>query len=222
MSNAYEEILEMDLEIELKLADDIIMRGEGLYAIIEAQRKGEEITRVHRDQALAGVLKIMSLNSPELPPIKPEEIKKYRGYMEDMRRYMEGTLDKNREYLPYVQQAYEMIEYSQEIIDYYDAEQLLCKIFEVNTDQPNDTELGPALRIIHHDTVDILDLSESDIVAKIGKWITILQRIKHEDAVNVCNLLKRTEKVLIAGIKESLAVELAIKKKDGKKRKRKE
>ncbi len=78
------------MDLIIKLADDIIMRGKSLYAIIEAQRKGEEVTLAHRDQTLAGALKIMSRNNPNDPLIKPEEMKEYRGYIwKILRIYME-------------------------------------------------------------------------------------------------------------------------------------
>jgi hypothetical protein len=120
VSNAYEERSDIDQVIEL--ADDIITGGRSLYAMIKAQVwcMGEEITLFHRDHALAEVLKVMSPNNTYDPLIEPEDMKEYRGHMEDRRRSWREELDESREYLPYIKWAYEMIEDSQKTIDLYE------------------------------------------------------------------------------------------------------
>ena len=169
----------------------------------EAQEEGKEVSFAHRDQALTAALMIMSREDPNRPPIQPEDITKNREYIRE-RRQMWGTeLDQIREYLPYVQQAYEMLEYSQEMIDgreQVQAEQLLDNIIQVLSDHPTATGLELAFKVINHDTVGLSCISESDVAAKIGNWIGILRLIKREKAAtevaSVCSILEGMENLL--------------------------
>ena len=62
-----------------------------------------------------------------------------------------------------------------------------------------------ALKIINHDTVSMSVPSESDITAKVGKWVKMLQLITSEEAAEaaaiVCRLLKDIEGILLTEVR---------------------
>ena len=152
---------------------------------------------------MAAALMIMSREDPNRPPIQPEDITTNREYIREIRQMWGTELDQIREYLPYVQQAYEMLEYSQEMIDgreQVQAEQLLDNIIQVFSDHPDEPGLELAFKVINHDTVGLSCISESDVAAKIGNWIGILRLIKREKAAtevaSVCSILEGMENLL--------------------------